>query len=224
MRPAAADRVLDVGCGLGKQLLPLSARVAHIVGVDVSPDLIAAVRDELPPEAAAELVVSDMDALGSAPVDGAFDLIYSVYALYYSQDVPALVDRLAGLLAQPDGRLFVMAPDVRATTRPGSPTSASCSRCPRRSVRMPPLVSRRTILPAVLDAFDDVRCVRFRNDVRFASLDDLMTYYRGCGSYCDPAREDDARAFFAERFERDGDYVIQKRAMAILAAHPGRPT
>ena len=112
MAPAAGDRVLDVGCGLGKQLLPLSAQVAHITGVDVSPDLIAAVRDELPADAAAELVVSDMDALGTAPLAGPFDLIYSVYALYYSADVPALVDRLAGLLARPAGRLFVMAPDV----------------------------------------------------------------------------------------------------------------
>jgi SAM-dependent methyltransferase len=63
-------RVLDVGCGTGKSLLPLLERGYEASGVDVSAEMLAQARAKLPPRVA--LHEADMRAL---PHLGEFDLI-----------------------------------------------------------------------------------------------------------------------------------------------------
>ena len=48
-----------------------------------------------------------------------------------------------------------------------------------------------------------------------------MRYYDACAPYCRPERRAEARAFFARKFEQDGDYRISKRALGLVG-RPGR--
>jgi SAM-dependent methyltransferase len=66
-------RLLDVGCGTGSSALPMLARGYDVVGVDVSPGMLALAREKLGPEV--RLEPADMRQL---PVLGAFDLVWSV--------------------------------------------------------------------------------------------------------------------------------------------------
>jgi SAM-dependent methyltransferase len=69
----AGRRLLDVGCGTGSSALPMLSRGYQVVGVDVSPAMLALAREKLGPQVRLEL--ADMRRL---PELGAFDLVWSV--------------------------------------------------------------------------------------------------------------------------------------------------
>ncbi len=74
--------VLDFGCGVGRLLVPFKRAAERVVGVDVSPSMLAEARrncDELE-AAAVELALSD-DALSQ--VDGRFALVHSSIVLQH---------------------------------------------------------------------------------------------------------------------------------------------
>ena len=66
-------RLLDVGCGTGSSALPMLARGYDVVGVDLSPGMLALAREKLGPDV--RLEPADMRRL---PALGAFDLVWSV--------------------------------------------------------------------------------------------------------------------------------------------------
>ena len=73
---------LEIGCGIGRFLVPLASRLRSVVGVDVSPNMVDAARRRLTSvdNASVRLTAGrDLAAFG----DGAFDLVYSVDAFPY---------------------------------------------------------------------------------------------------------------------------------------------
>jgi SAM-dependent methyltransferase len=216
VRPA--DRVLDLGCGLGNQVVPLASVVDSVTAVDISRELLDKLAVRLGHHRNVTCVCADMDEAPHQLAGQHFDLVEAVYSLYYSRDISRLVSAIAGELLTDEGRFLTLSPDVG--------NNAEWFNDLGRIFPVPDDIletswnSRRRILPHVLDRFDDVRCVRFVNEVGYDSLDALMSYYDGCGHYCPADRRADAQAFFAERFRADGRYVIVKRAMAILGRGP----
>jgi len=96
----APARALHFGCGVGRVLIPLAARCAHVTGVDVSPAMLGEARRNCEAASApdVELLVSD-DALSAVTAE--FDFIHSYIVL---QHVPVprgerLVRALAARLA-----------------------------------------------------------------------------------------------------------------------------
>jgi SAM-dependent methyltransferase len=76
-RVDAATRVLDVGTGTGKAARLAAERFpdAEVVGVDLSPQMIAAAKKHLPPELAARVRFEVADASRLGFPDGSFDLV-----------------------------------------------------------------------------------------------------------------------------------------------------
>jgi ubiquinone/menaquinone biosynthesis C-methylase UbiE len=70
-------RALDLGTGTGVVALALAQRYpdAEIVGIDLSPGMIAEARQKLPPELAGRVTFEVGDASGLACPDGAFELV-----------------------------------------------------------------------------------------------------------------------------------------------------
>lgn len=102
-RPA---RVVDLGCGPGNSTELLARRFpdAEVVGVDTSPDMLAAARKRLP---AARFIEGDIATWSpEAPVD----LIYANASLQWLPDHASLLPRLMSRLA-PGGALAVQMPD-----------------------------------------------------------------------------------------------------------------
>jgi SAM-dependent methyltransferase len=96
----APQRVLDFGCGVGRVLLPLAEVVERVVGVDVSPAMLAEARKNCAEQGLGnvELLPSD-DELSA--VEGLFDLVHSCIVFQHI-DIPRgrrlfslLLDRLA---------------------------------------------------------------------------------------------------------------------------------
>src|SRR5215471_18891397 len=80
------DAVLDLGCGTGQISLPLAARGAEVVGVDVSPVMADQLRAEAERRGLGSVtaVATPIEALALQPET--VDLIVSSYALHHLRD------------------------------------------------------------------------------------------------------------------------------------------
>ena len=106
-RPGHA--VLDVGCGTGIDARFLARAGVRVVGIDVSPSMIAQARARLefdPSKELVELRVLDTREIGSLPAAG-FDGIISAFAsLSTVADLDAFARQAAGLL-RPRGAMLL---------------------------------------------------------------------------------------------------------------------
>lgn len=87
------NRLLDVGCGTGKSLVPMLARGWQCHGCDISPAMVQLARDKLGERA--QLTVADMRHL---PQLGSFDLVWSLNdSVNYLLDCDQLELALGGM-------------------------------------------------------------------------------------------------------------------------------
>jgi SAM-dependent methyltransferase len=73
LEPLAAGGALELAIGTGRIAVPLAARGVRVVGIDLSPDMVAQLRektDEIP------VSVGDMS---TTKVEGTFSLVYTVF-------------------------------------------------------------------------------------------------------------------------------------------------
>ena len=92
----AAEYILDLGCGDGQLTQRLAATGARVVGVDASPEMVAAARER---GVAAD--VGDAEALPYAR--NTFDAVFSNAALHWVRDQDAMMAEVRRVL-KPGGR------------------------------------------------------------------------------------------------------------------------
>lgn len=104
--------VLDLGCGTGKQVrlfAPLLPTGARFHALDLSPDSL----HELAPFQASnpkvQLHQGSFDQLPPLLAGSKFALVYSAYALYYTQDLSKLLTAISNMLL-PGGRFWLIGP------------------------------------------------------------------------------------------------------------------
>ena len=124
LKVAPGERVLDVGCGVGRWSCRLAARGASVTGVDLSPTMVAqAARRAAARGLGARCSFLAQD-LATLEVVGRFDLILGVTVLQHmldSQALRAAVERLASHLT-PRGTLVLLeAAPQRVVTSCDSP-------------------------------------------------------------------------------------------------------
>lgn len=100
-----APRVLEIGCGTGLLTVALRTRIAtgSMLVSDLAPGMVARCRARFGDDPDLRFLVMDGERPCLAP---GFDLICSNLAAQWFEDLPAAVDRLAGLLV-PGGLLAV---------------------------------------------------------------------------------------------------------------------
>jgi len=88
-------RILDAGCGAGQMTAALALRGATVVGVDISPALIAIARARLPAHLAPQVRFAAGDMLAADL--GRFDHVVAMDSLIYyaTADIAAALDRLS---------------------------------------------------------------------------------------------------------------------------------
>ena len=83
--PPRARRFLEIGCGLGRLMAPLSAHCGEIHGVDIADDMIDLGRTRIAGIAHAHLHWANDSDL-SAFADASFDLVYSYAVMQHLPD------------------------------------------------------------------------------------------------------------------------------------------
>lgn len=102
--PAGCRHALDVGCGDGLLARKLAARAERVTGVDSSPEMIAAAREQAAGRPGLDFVAGDF-LTADLPAAG-YDFICSVSAVHQMDFAPALA-RMRDLL-RPGGVLVVV--------------------------------------------------------------------------------------------------------------------
>lgn len=95
LAPRPGERILDLGCGDGDLTVRLVASGATVIGVDASPDMVAAARAR-----GVDAHVMDARAL---TFDGGFDAVFSNAVLHWIPEVDAVLAGVARAL-RPGGR------------------------------------------------------------------------------------------------------------------------
>lgn len=150
-------RVLDVGCGPGNSTELLAARFpqAEIVGMDSSPEMIAAARKRLP---SAEFRVAD---IGDYVPATAFDVIFGNAVFQWVPDHLAVLARLLAT-CPPGGSLAIQVPDNR--NEPTHMLMAAVARSgPWREKFLEPI--RRDAIPAPSQYYDRLKPLAASVDV-----------------------------------------------------------
>jgi SAM-dependent methyltransferase len=106
-RPAAGERVLDIGCGCGATLLELASRVGagvSVVGVDISAPMLGRARERVQSSGLTQVRLTLSDAATHAFAFGAFDLAFSRFGvMFFDEPVGAFANIRSALAAA--GRL-----------------------------------------------------------------------------------------------------------------------
>jgi SAM-dependent methyltransferase len=90
------ERILDLGCGDGQLTARVASTGATVVGVDASPEMVAAAR--------ARGIVADEASAESLPyANGTFDAVFSNAALHWVRDQDAMMAEVRRVL-KPGGR------------------------------------------------------------------------------------------------------------------------
>lgn len=95
LAPRAGERILDLGCGDGTLTAQIAATGAVVVGIDSSPEMIAAARAR-----GLDARIGDATALTFA---GEFDAVFSNAVLHWIDDADAVLAGVSRAL-EPDGR------------------------------------------------------------------------------------------------------------------------
>jgi SAM-dependent methyltransferase len=220
-RPQPGERVLDVGCGTGKQLLAVSSRVGaagEVVGLDVSPAALVAARDALAvsglaPYSLVNGTMEDLDA--TVPAVPAFDLVLACFSLYYAaRPLPVLQGMRARL--RPGGRCFVCGPAAANNAELLNLVDEVVPVAAQENRNEPSLrFMEETAPPLFAAVFSRMEVFSFENPVAFPTPEDLLDYWRSYHLYS-PSHEEAFAAAVRARFARGGPFVTCKRVKGVL--------
>jgi SAM-dependent methyltransferase len=209
--------ILDLGCGLGKQTFYLAGRLSpttSILALDISEEAVEAVNRTARERglAGVEARVLGLDECAAALVGQKFQRIISVYAIYYSSDMPGVLRSLAGLLDR-GGRLFVCGP--------GASTNREIIDLANRHIddpgsRLPDIddfISREQIA-SLVPVFGGCHTVRLANAIRFPDADTALTWWREHASYR-PQAEAGVRGDLEGIVARHGEFVLTKNVLGV---------
>ena len=99
--------VLDLGCGSGKNLVALVERGAHVIGLDVSPELIAIAQQRLD-KAGLKAIVRVGSAYETGLPDESVDVIFCINLIHHL-DIPTMLGEMLRLLKKA-GRVIIQEP------------------------------------------------------------------------------------------------------------------
>lgn len=167
---------LDIGCGTGKQLLSIAPDVGpsgRMFGADISREALAIAAERLAADGVANVTLTamPMDEVPDRFAGETFDLIYSVYAFYYSRDMAALLGRLHARLA-PGGRVMLFGPGQSSNRE----IIDVINRLRDTPIPYYPAFLAEINLDSLSPLFEIVRGDSFMNEIAFANSAEVMTW------------------------------------------------
>ena len=212
--------VLELGCGTGKQTLPMAkliGRLGHIFAVDISQEaldsLLRSAR-ELTLESRISLLCKGIDDIGQY-VPQNVDRVVSSYSLYYAES-PDMVFRTLHRLMNTGGILFYCGPAKdnndelknfhHSLTGSRPPNSGGAGEFMEETG---PRLAR--------ELFAAVEMFSFENPLRFDSADALYAYWANYNLY-DACLEKEFKASAKQYFKTHQCFETIKRVVGVRAA------
>lgn len=99
-------KLLEIGCGMGTDLLQLARRNMRVTGIDLTEEGIALAQKRFEMyKMPVELKIDDAENLSFG--DNSFDVVYSFGVLHHTPDTPKSIDEVLRVL-KPDGLAVIM--------------------------------------------------------------------------------------------------------------------
>jgi ubiquinone/menaquinone biosynthesis C-methylase UbiE len=213
-------RILELGCGTGKQTLPLAEAIGetgHVLAVDVSQDALETLRSqarEAGLESRISLLRADFDSVEPNLDRTPFDRAVGCFSLYYAREPRKLFEVVHGSL-QAGGIFFFCGP--------GGDNNAELIRFHYAlSGGQPPVESASSVfmegigLDFSRELFTEVQVVDFTNPIRFDSAEALYAYWSSYNLY-DESLDEAFREAAREHFSREPVFETNKRVIGIQA-------
>ena len=230
LRPQPGTRILDVGCGAGKQCFVFWDALqgkADIIGGDVSDELLETAR-QANARTGNQVKFTELNFNQRFPFDdAAFDLLSCCFAIYYAENIPSTIGEMRRVL-RPGGRLFTTGPMpenkrlfyeiIREATGKPIPPMPGSSRYGSQ------------ILDEIRRRFARVEVQIFENPLAFESVEPFLTYTRASlsedrrlwtslfqGKEAFEKLMEAIAATAAARLQRDGRLVMTKVVGGFIA-------
>jgi ubiquinone/menaquinone biosynthesis C-methylase UbiE len=217
VKPRAGMRVLDLGCGTGKQSFAFARLVAgngEVLGLDISSEAVTefngrAQRDEA---LHAKAIRGSLDEALELLEGRRFDLIVSAYAIYYAKQMPQLVSDLRSLL-RPNGQVFVCGPG-RGTNQEILQLIERVTREPsQRPMPVEDFLSAQDI-QRIGKHYARSETVRLPNQIRFDSVERVLGWWENHNSYVPGIRDRVVEALQAE-FATQHSFTLTKHVLGV---------
>lgn len=98
------ESVVDIGCGPGNFLSPISLRAGRVIGIDLSPGMLARAR-EIAPHGRANLAAADIETLPL--VADSVDVVIAAFMLYHVPHLDLALEELSRVLHN-DGAILAV--------------------------------------------------------------------------------------------------------------------
>ena len=206
------ESVLDVGCGTGKQLIPIAEKTnGLIVGVDVSQESLEHIKNTIGSKPNVKLILSSMEKmfekLNQFPK---FDVIISCFDIYYSKKPDETIMRLKGLLKD-NGRLFICGPGIN-NNKALLDLHSKIGKLPE----MHKGFFENFAVPFLKDNFKNVKVFKFENPIAFPDIDSLTEYWLSY-SIGDKNMLEQFRNAAENEFEHGKKFTTVKEVIGVLA-------
>lgn len=213
-------RVLEFGCGTGKQTLLLAECVGEhgrVYALDLSADALSALSTTLLEKnvrARVKMIHAPMDEFSDHVDESTFDRILAVYSIYYADAPEQLFDSIVNVMRE-GAVLFFCGPSLQNNAElkefhfnllEGESVAKT-----QASVFM-----ERHAPDMVRARFTDVQTLTFENPLRFDSEEALCEYWSSYNLY-DARIDEKFRRAAKEHFSRHAHFETIKRAIGIRA-------
>ncbi len=179
------SNILDLGCGTGKQIESFSSllpKTCNYFGCDISKDSIDLIEKNYSSLPKLKLINDSFDNINSFVDDNIkFDLIYSFYALYYTEDVETLIENIYTHLKE-NGVLWIVMPYKNTNVEIFNILSKIYS-IDKRVLYSINGFSNDVISIAQEMNFKDIDISLFENKINFDKEEDLLNYVENTTFY-----------------------------------------
>lgn len=170
------EKVLDIGCGNGKQAIMYAGivgRSGEVFGIDISQDLL----DEattLSKDAWLNINFLNHDANDPLPFESEkFEAISCCFSIYYYSDIKKILNEMMRVLKK-GGRVFIAGPTVKNAHEMLSVYARVTGK------KIPQIREERIrdeIIPLIKDTFSNVSIDIFQNPIEFPDSDTFLRYF-----------------------------------------------
>jgi len=217
VRPCNNEKLLDIGCGTGEQIISFSKNcgsLSKILAIDASAESLKIVEKKCSEKKIQNIqtIQTNMDDISKLVKNtDKFDLIISCFALYYSKNIPEIITAIKNLLST-GGRFFVCGPMEGNNAE----LINFHSQILKSSLELTDYPMTKTILPEIKKNFSIVEEYYFSNPLHFPEPGALINYWKSYYLY-NQNIEEEFISKVKNYFDNYTEFISTKKILGLIA-------